>query len=68
MRYFLFLITSSVLLAIAPPIQCEFSISTITFLNNYDVRSRKLCLDYQSPQYEQDTKRIENNIVETTVS
>ena len=29
---------------IAPPIQCELSISTRTFLNNYDVRNRNLYL------------------------
>ena len=43
---------------IDPPIECEHSISTRTFLNNYDVEKKKKVLSQQSPQYENESKRI----------
>ena len=51
---------------IAPPIGSELSISTGTFLNNYDVRDRKLKLLLIRSTVQKRQKLEENNIVETT--
>ena len=44
-----------------------YSSSTRTFLNNYDVGKKMKALLEQSSQYQYESKRIKNNIVETTV-
>ena len=51
---------------IAPPIESELSISTGTFLNNYDVIVRKLKLLLIRSTVQKWQKLKENNIVETT--
>ena len=51
---------------IAPPIGSELSISTGTFLNNYDVRVGNLKLLLIRSTVQKRQKLEENNIVETT--
>ena len=43
-----------------------YSISPRTFLNNYGVGKKKKGLLLQSPQYQNESKRIKDDIVETT--
>ena len=51
---------------IAPPIESELSISTGTFLNNYDVRDRKLKFLLTCSIVGKPEKWMANTIVETT--
>ena len=51
---------------LAPPTECELSISSGTFFENYDITNRKLYMSEHTPLYENEQKRKENNIVETT--
>ena len=51
---------------LTPPTECERSISSGTFFENYDVTNRKLLMLEHTPLYENEQKRKENNLVETT--
>ena len=51
---------------LAPPTKCERFISSGTFFENYDITNRKLYMSEHTPLYENEEKRKENNIVETT--
>ena len=54
--------------AVAPPIEQELSVSIGTFLNNNDVTSRKLYLRRIDSIVGIQSKRKENNIMETTTT
>ena len=52
---------------VAPPIEGELSFSIGTFFKNYDDINRKTTRKQHTQQYEKETKRLENNILETTL-